>query len=129
MFICFEVFSDFLFDFFFFSFFFFFCHTHGIWKFPGQGLNLSCSCDLCHICSNAGSFTYCTGLRIRLTSTRDNTGSLTHCTHSRNSLFDFFIYPLVLVACCLVSMCLFFYFSTCNWFPISYCCVWKKYLI
>ena len=25
--------------------------THGIWKFPSQGLNLSCSCS----CSNAGS--------------------------------------------------------------------------
>ena len=30
--------------------------THGIWKFPGQGLNLSCTCDLHHSCSNAGSF-------------------------------------------------------------------------
>ena len=28
--------------------FFFNGHTHRIWKFPGQGLNLSCSCDLCH---------------------------------------------------------------------------------
>ena len=30
--------------------------THSIWKFPGQGLNLSCSCDLCCSCSQAGSF-------------------------------------------------------------------------
>ena len=26
------------------------------WKLPGQGLNLSHSCNLCHSCSNAGSF-------------------------------------------------------------------------
>ena len=28
----------------------------GIWKLPGQRLDQSCSCDLCHSCSNAGSF-------------------------------------------------------------------------
>ena len=32
---------------------------HGIWKFPGQGSNLSYSCSLCHSCSNAGSLTHC----------------------------------------------------------------------
>ena len=31
-------------------------HTQGIWKFLGQGLNLSHSSDLPHSCSNAGSF-------------------------------------------------------------------------
>ena len=36
---------------------FFLGHTCGIWKFPGQGLNPSCSCDLCCSCSNARSFT------------------------------------------------------------------------
>ena len=30
--------------------------TRDIWKFLGQGLNLSLSCDLCHSCSNAGFF-------------------------------------------------------------------------
>ena len=42
-------------------------HTCGIWKLPGQGLNLSQSCNLRHIrhsCSNAGSLSYCTGLGI-----------------------------------------------------------------
>ena len=29
---------------------------HSIWKFPGQGLNLSCSCNLCCLCNNTGSF-------------------------------------------------------------------------
>ena len=29
--------------------------THGIWKFPGQGLNPSHSFDLCHNCGNAVS--------------------------------------------------------------------------
>ena len=27
---------------------FFYGHTHGTWKFPGQGQNPSCSCDLLH---------------------------------------------------------------------------------
>ena len=31
-------------------------HTYGIWKFPGQGLNLSHGYDLSWRCSNAGSF-------------------------------------------------------------------------
>ena len=38
------------------SIYFFICHTHGIWKFPGQGLNLSCSFDLLLSCGNAGCF-------------------------------------------------------------------------
>lgn len=29
------------------------------WKFPGQRLNPSCSCDLCHRCGNARSFDPC----------------------------------------------------------------------
>ena len=40
----------------FFLFPFFSC-TCDIWKFSGQGLNLSCSCDLCHSCSNTRSLT------------------------------------------------------------------------
>ena len=35
--------------------------THGVCKFPGQGLNLSCSWDLCHSCGNARSLTHCAG--------------------------------------------------------------------
>ena len=31
-------------------------HTHGIWKFLGQGLSLSCSCNLHCSCDNARSF-------------------------------------------------------------------------
>ena len=34
--------------------FIFFGHTHGEWDFLGQGLNLSCSCNLYHSCSNLG---------------------------------------------------------------------------
>ena len=37
-------------------FFFFFGYSHSIWKFPGQGLNLSHSYSLCHSCSKAESF-------------------------------------------------------------------------
>ena len=36
--------------------FFFNGRNHGIWNFPGQGLNSSLSCDLCHSCSNTVSF-------------------------------------------------------------------------
>ena len=40
-----------------------FIHLFGyivsIWKFLGQGSNLSHSCDLCHSCHNAGSLTRC----------------------------------------------------------------------
>ena len=46
--------------FFFFSFSFFFngC-THGVWKFLGQRLNLSCCCNLCCSCGNTRSLTHC----------------------------------------------------------------------
>ena len=41
-------------------FFFFSFHTpQGRWKFPGQGLNLSHSCNLHDSCSNAGPLTPC----------------------------------------------------------------------
>ena len=58
------------------SFFLFsFLHPHwGIWKFPGQGLNLSCSCWLTpqpqHHCIQATSITYAAAW--------GNSGSLTH---------------------------------------------------
>ena len=41
-------------------FFFFLGHTHGFWKFPGQGSNLRRGCDPCHSYSNAKSLIYCT---------------------------------------------------------------------
>ena len=36
-----------------------------IWKFLDQGLNPSSICDLCHSCSNAGSWTHCAGPGIK----------------------------------------------------------------
>ena len=36
---------------------YFFGLIHSIWNFPGQGLNPSCSCNLCHSCSNTRSLT------------------------------------------------------------------------
>ena len=39
--------------------FFFFCHTCGMWKFPGQGLNLNLSSDLSCRSDNAGSLSHC----------------------------------------------------------------------
>ena len=46
----------------FFSFFFFFLFgcSSGIWMFPGQGLNPSCSLGLCHRYDHPGSLTHCT---------------------------------------------------------------------
>ena len=48
-------------------FFFFNGLTHGIWKFPGQKVNPSHSCDLYHSCNNTRSLTYCTRLGIEPT--------------------------------------------------------------
>ena len=54
-------------------FFLFFSHTCSLWKFPGQALNLSCSCSLCHSYRNAGSSTF--------TPQRDSiTFNLNYCT-------------------------------------------------
>ena len=40
------------------NFYLIFCgHAHGMWKFPGQGLNLYHSSDLSHCGDNAGSLT------------------------------------------------------------------------
>ena len=66
--------------------FFFYGFTHGIWRFPGQGLklghscDLGCSCDIGHTYGHAGSLTHCTGLGIKLTSPQRKWGFLTHCT-------------------------------------------------
>ena len=43
------------------TFFFFFSCIRGIWKFLGQGLNLSFSCDLHCSGGNTGSLTHCSG--------------------------------------------------------------------
>ena len=67
------------------NFFFFFGCTQGIWNFQGQGLNLSCSWDLCCSCSNTPwPNALDQGSNLCLSSDqscgRDNAGSLTHCT-------------------------------------------------
>ena len=57
-----------------FLFFFFFGHTRGIWKFLGQGSNLSCICNLYHSCSN----TYWTRQGIKPMPSQRKTASLAH---------------------------------------------------
>ena len=42
----------------FFFFFLLFGHAGGMWKFPGQGSNLSYSCNQSHSSDNNGSLTY-----------------------------------------------------------------------
>ena len=54
----------------FFLFLSFWGHTHGIWKFPGQGKSRSCSCQPQEHLIRAESATY--------TTAHGNTGSLTH---------------------------------------------------
>ena len=46
-------------------YYYYFLPHCGIWKFPDQGRNLSCTCDLCHSYGNAGSITHCVGLGIK----------------------------------------------------------------
>ena len=48
---------------FYFILFLFFVYTQGIWKFLGQGLNLSHSCSLCCSYGNARAFNHCTKAR------------------------------------------------------------------
>lgn len=60
-------------------FFFFFSCTHGMCKFPGQGLNRSQSCDLHHSYGNAGSLTHCAGPGIEPCCHRGKARSSTRC--------------------------------------------------
>ena len=63
------------------SFFFlsYFSLTCSIWKFLGQGSNLSQICDLCHSYGNAGSLIHCAGLEIKVATPRRQARSSTHC--------------------------------------------------
>ena len=59
-----------------------------VWKFPGQGSNLSCSCDLCHRCSDIRSLTHCTRMGIKPMPLQ-RCWILNPLYHSRNSLCFF----------------------------------------
>ena len=63
----------------------YFGHTHNIWKFPGQGWTLSCSCHLCHSCGNARSLTHFTGLEIKPMLPQKQCQILNRLGHSWNS--------------------------------------------
>ena len=58
---------------------FFFGSPFGIWKFLGQGLNLSQSCNLCYSCGKARSLTHGTRLGIKQASPQKWAWSITHC--------------------------------------------------
>ena len=69
-----------LFSFHFYFIYLFFLHTCGPWKFLGQPLNPSQSCDIHHPCGNTTSLIHCTGLGVEPMShqcCRDSIGSLT----------------------------------------------------
>ena len=66
-------------------FFSFFSHTCSTWKFPGQELNPSCSCDLRHSCSNTRSLTHCAGLGIIKPAPTETIWIINSLYHSENS--------------------------------------------
>ena len=65
--------------------FFFLGYTNDIWKFSGQGSNLSRSWDLHHSYGNVGSLTHCTGPGIKPMSLQRHRQILNLLCHSRNS--------------------------------------------
>ena len=83
----------------FFSFLSFFGCAYSMWKFPGQGLNLSHSYNLHRSCGNTRSFKpphwagdrTCASAAIQTTAVR----FLTPLCQSGNSSFDIFIRPFV----------------------------------
>ena len=88
----------------FFFLFFFFGSTCSIWKFPGQGSNLSCRCGLRHSCSNTGSLTHCARPRVKSTSQRQHwIPNLLH--QSRNSYDSIFLSHFFLAALNYIIIC------------------------
>ena len=69
-----------------FNLFYFFGCTHGIWKFLGQGWNLSHRCALCHSCNHAGSLPTVPGLRLTQVASRDRSWIMNPLRHSGNSM-------------------------------------------
>ena len=76
------------------SFFFFFGHSHSIWKFPGQGLNPSCRCDLHNSCGNAKilNLQHCAGDQTQHHH-RDKPDHNPLCHSGNSSILTFFIVP------------------------------------
>ena len=80
-----------------FFFFFFNGCAHGIWRFPGQRLNLSCSYELCHSCGNTRSFnTLCqAGNRIQAPQqSRCCSWIVNPLDHNRNCCKFFFLHNI-----------------------------------
>ena len=69
------------------SFFFFFWSLSQHMDFPGQGSDLSHSCDLCHSCCNAESLTHCVQ---NWTKSQDEETPLIPPHHSRNSCISLY---------------------------------------
>ena len=70
-----------------------FLATHSIWKFLGQGLNLSPSCNVCHSCGKAGSLTHCDGGRIEPMEPQRQCQILNLATGGTPRLFLLFPHP------------------------------------
>ena len=77
-------------------FFFLFWCTHIIWKFPGQGLNLSHSCDLHRSCGNAIHLIHCLGQGSNPCCHR-NARSFRHCATAGISFIVFFLIEVQLI--------------------------------
>ena len=99
---------------------FFFCHTHFIWKFPGQGLKLSRLCDLCHSCSIAGSLTHCSRPGIEPATPQRQGGSLTHCATAGTPPFSNWTVCFLMVEFWEFFMCpryeIFVRYAVCKYF-------------
>ena len=77
-------------------YFYIFGCNFGLWKFPGQGSNLSCSCNLRQSCSNTGFLTPCAGpemepmLQCQLKPLQRQQRILHRLCHSRNAFISSF---------------------------------------
>ena len=76
-------------------FFFLSGRTCSIWKFPGQGSNLSHRCNLYHSCSDDGSLTHCTELGIEPNNRSCCSWTLNPLCHSGNSCINPYMVPLI----------------------------------
>ena len=85
-------------NFFSFIIFIFFLAALRHMEFPGQGSDLSCSCDLSCICSNARSLTHCAGPGIEPVSQSAPKMPAIPLCQSRNSHKFFFFFGLFKVA-------------------------------
>ena len=90
----------------FFIFLSFFGCTHSISKFPGQGSNSSCSCNLRHSCGNGRSFTHCARPEIKPAPPQRQCRIINPLYHSRSSTFPAIYTLYFCITCNKVMSCM-----------------------